>query len=148
MPLGRCNPHPERLAHALAEAVAAVGAELRLVDVADYIVYIRNEQLASLQDIVSSSVELYFKPDTLTFGWTAGFELDWATLPTITLGMEFRHREVWMIFDLILRADETGVSIDHLVLSGSTAKPSLDTDRLIEAIADARFPDPDDCGRP
>jgi hypothetical protein len=148
MPPGFCDPHAERRARALAEAVAAVGDELRLVDVADYIAYIRNEQLASLQDIVSSSVELYFKPGTLTFGWTASFELDWAMQPTITLGMEFRHREVWMIFALILRAAETSVRIEHLVLSAGMATAAMETERLIDVIADARLPDPRDLGRP
>lgn len=145
-PAARCDPHAETRARALAEAVAAVGAELRLVEVADYIAYIRNEQLASLQDIVSSSVELYFKPDTLSFGWTASFELDWATQPTIILGMDFRHHEVWVIFDLILRAAETSVRIEHIVLPGSMATTTMQTERLIEVIADARLPDPRDRG--
>ncbi len=139
-----CNPRAERCARALADAVAAVGAELRLVDVADYIAYIRNDHLASLQDIVSSSVELYFKPGTLTFGWAAGFELDWARLPTITLGMEFRHRDAWIVFDLILEAEKTGVDVRHAVVSGANGTPADDMDRLIAAIADARLPDPRD----
>ncbi len=143
---GRCDSHAERRARALAEAVAAVGAELRLVDVADYVAYIRNEQLASLQDIVSSSVELYFKPGTLTFGWTAGCELDWAELPTITFGLEFRHRDVWMIFDLILRSEETRVEIRHFTVAHSDATQAAETERLIETIADARLPDPRDRG--
>jgi len=144
MPKARCDSHAERRARALSEALAAVGAELRLVDVADYIAYIRNDTMASLQDIVSSSLELYFKPGTVSFGWAADFELDWGKPPTIALGMEFRHRDVWMIFTLILRADETSVRIDHLVVSESNATKERETSRLIEAIADARFPDPRD----
>jgi hypothetical protein len=146
MPPGRCDSHAERRARALGEAVAAVGDELRLVDVAHYIAYIHNEQMASLQDIVSSSVELYFKPGTLTFGWAAGCEVDWTTLPTITLGMEFRHRDVWMVFELSLRAETTGVRIEHLVVSDSNATMSEVTERLIEAIADARLSGPGDRG--
>lgn len=142
MPRGRCDSHSERRTRALSEAVAGVGDELRLVDVGDYIAYIRNDQFASLQDIVSSSIELYFKPNTLTFGWTAGFELDWATVPTIVLGMEFRHHAVWVIFQLILRAEETNVRIEHLVVSEAGLTQAEETVRLSEALADARFPDP------
>jgi hypothetical protein len=146
MPPGRCDSHAERRASALTEAVAAVGDELRLVDVAHYISYIRNEQMASLQDIVSSSVELYFEPGTLTFGWTAGCEVDWTVPPTIILGMEFRHRDVWIVFELILRAETTGIRIEHLVVSDSNATKAEVTERLIEAIADARLSDPDHHG--
>lgn len=143
MPTGHCDSHAEQQARALAEAVAAVGAELRLVDVADYIAFIRNEQLANLQDIVSSSVELYFKPGTLTFGWAADLELDWALLPTIVLGMEFRHRDAWIVFDLILRDEEPGVRIRHLVMSGANRAAAEDTVRLVAALADARLPGPE-----
>ncbi len=143
MPTGHCDSHAEQQARALAEAVAAVGAELRLVDVADYIAFIRNEQLANLQDIVSSSVELYFKPGTLTFGWAADFELDWARLPTIILGMEFRHRDAWIVFDLILRDEEPGVRIRHLVMSGANRAAAEATERLVAALADARLPGPE-----
>jgi hypothetical protein len=146
MPPGRCDSHAVRRARALAEAVAAVGDELRLVDVAHYISYIRNEQMASLQDIVSSSVELYFKPGTLTFGWAASCEVDWTTPPTIILGMEFRHRDVWMVFQLILRAETTNIRIEHLVVSASNATQAEETERLIEAIADARLSGPDHRG--
>lgn len=139
MPPGRSEPHAEHRERALAEALAAVGAELRLVDVADYVAYIRNDQLASLQDIVNSSVELYFKPGTLTFAWAADLELDWDTPPKIVLGMEFRHREVWIVFDLILRADETSVTIKHLAFSGAEGTEASETDRLIEVIEDAQI---------
>jgi hypothetical protein len=127
----------------LADAVAEVGAELRLVEVADYINFICSEQLANLHDIVSSSTELYFKPGTLTFSWTARFDLDWARPPVVTLGMEFRHLEVWVVFDLILRGEEAGVRIEHLVVSGADRTTAEDTDRLIAALADARITDRD-----
>lgn len=144
MPKDRCDSHAERRARVLAEAVAAVGTELRLVDVADFIAYIRNDDFASLQDIVSSSLELYFKPGTLTFGWAADFELDWAIVPTISLGMEFRNHNVWIVFTMILRAEETRVRIEHFVVSRSNATEDDETQSLIEAIADARLPDPND----
>ncbi|MGH6864333.1 MAG: hypothetical protein ACRECN_08725, partial [Methylocella sp.] len=71
-------------ANALDTAFEAVAAELRLVDVADYIAYIHAAKLANIQDIVNSSVELFFKPGTLSFGWGAEFALDWNSLPVIT----------------------------------------------------------------
>jgi hypothetical protein len=146
MPPDRCDSHTERSTCALAEAVAAVGEELRLVDVAHFVSYIHNEQMASLQDIVSSSVELYFKRNTLTFGWAASFDVDWAKPPTITLGMEFRHLDVWIVFEMTLQAETTAVRIDHVVVSDSNVSKDSTTERVIEAIDDARLSAPGDRG--
>ena len=112
---------------------------MRLVDVADFIAYIRDQKFANIQDIVNSSVELFFKPGTLSFGWGAEFELDWNSLPVITLDMEFRHRSVWLVFKLILGALETNVTVEYLSLGKTSGDPRQDLAALIETIADARL---------
>jgi hypothetical protein len=104
MLLGRRDDHVERLANALGAAFESVAAELRLIDVGDFIAFIHDEKFANIQDIVDSSVELFFKPGTVSFGWGAQFELDWNSSPVISLDMEFRHGSVWLVFKLILRA--------------------------------------------
>ncbi|MGH6851502.1 MAG: hypothetical protein ACREDD_13830, partial [Methylocella sp.] len=86
-----------------------------------------------------SSVELFFKPGTLSFGWGAEFELDWNSLPVITLDMEFRHRSVWFVFKLILRALQTNVTVEYLSLGKTSGGPSQAMAALIESIADARL---------
>ena len=139
MLLGQRDDHIELPANALGPAFEPVAAELRLVDVADFIAYIRDEKFANIQDIVNSSVELFFKPGTLSFGWDAEFELDWNKLPVITLDMEFRHRSVWLVFKLILRALQTNVTIKHLSLGKTSGDPRQDMAALIETIADARL---------
>lgn len=50
------------------EAIEAVAAELRLSDVVDWILYIHGGQFANIQDLGNSSVELFFKPDALSYG--------------------------------------------------------------------------------
>jgi hypothetical protein len=139
MLLGQCDGQIELLSKALGTAFERVGAELRLVDVADFVAYIHAEKFANIQDIVNSSVELFFKPGTLSFGWNAEFELDWNSLPVITLGMEFRHRSVWLVFKLILRALQTNVTVEHLSLGRTSGDPRQDMAALIAAIADARL---------
>ncbi|MGH9676964.1 MAG: hypothetical protein ACRD36_07665 [Candidatus Acidiferrum sp.] len=126
-------------ANALDTAFEAVAAELRLVDVADYIAYIHAAKLANIQDIVNSSVELFFKPGTLSFGWGAEFALDWNSLPVITLDMEFRHRAVRLVFKLILRALQTNVTVEYLSLGKASGDPRQDMAVLIQAIAGARL---------
>ena len=137
--LGQGANHVGLSAEALSAAFEPVAAELRLVDVADFIAYIHAEKFANIQDIVNSSVELFFKPGTLSFGWNAEFELDWNSLPVITLDMEFRHRSVWLVFKLILRALQTNVTVEHLSLGKTSGDPRQDMAALIAAIADARL---------
>lgn len=139
MLLGQRDDRVELPANALGTAFEPVAAELRLVDVADFIAYIHAEKFANIQDIVNSSVELFFKPGTLSFGWGAEFQLDWNSSPVITLDMEFRHRSVWLVFKLSLRAQQTNVTVEHLSLGKTSGDPSQDMAALIETIADARL---------
>jgi hypothetical protein len=91
MSSGRGADQAKLRTEVLSQAVEAVADELRLVDVADFITYVHCQQFANIQDIVNSSVELFFKAGTLSYGWAADFELDWNSAPTIILDMEFRH---------------------------------------------------------
>lgn len=140
MLFGQRDSHVERRVCALNEAIDPVGAELRLVEVADFIAYIHAEQFANIQDIVNSSVEPFFKPGTLSFGWAADFELDWTRPPSIFLDMEFHRHEIWIVFKLILRALETRVAITFVSFETSSGNADQDTARFIEVIADARLP--------
>jgi len=129
-------------ASALASAFAPVAAELRLVSPADYVAFIHQEKFANIHDIVNSSVELFFRPGTLTFGWGADYELDWNSAPIVKLNMEFRHRSVWLVFKLVLGAPQTSVIIDYLSLGTLAGCSPQDFAPLFEAIADARLPSP------
>jgi len=125
------------IASALVKILEPVADELRLVNAADYISYIHQEKFASIQDIVNSSVELLFRPGTLTFGWGADFELDWDSLPVIMLDMEFRHRSIWLVFKLILSTRQTNVTIDYLSLGQPSASQREDLALLMETLEDA-----------
>ncbi|MGO9673063.1 MAG: hypothetical protein ACLPSF_02655 [Methylocella sp.] len=127
---------------ALQEAVTALAAELRLVDVADYIAFIRCEHFANIQDIVNSSVELFFRPGALSYGWSAEFELDWESAPKIVFDMEFRHRTIRIVFKLALWGHQSSVSIEYFSASEPAGDEEADTRRMIEALAEARLPSP------
>jgi hypothetical protein len=140
MPSHRCDL--ERKERILSEAIESVAAELRLVDVADFIAYIRFEQFANIQDIVSSSTELFFKSGTLNYGGAADFELDWSAPPLIILDLEFQHHEVAIAFKLALRANRTSVVIRHFSVEQSNGDLEMEICRMIEALADARLQSP------
>jgi hypothetical protein len=90
----------ELLANALRAVLEPVAAELRLIDAGDFIAFIHDEKFANIQDIVNSSVELFFKRGALSFGWGAEYELDWNGSPAIILDMEFRRASVWSFSNL------------------------------------------------
>ena len=73
---------------ALAESMADVATELRLVNVIDLVRYVQGERCAHIEDLVNSSAELYFKPGALRYGWTADLELVWDAPPIVSLDME------------------------------------------------------------
>lgn len=124
----------------IAENIREVVAELRLVDPADYIAFIRCELFANIADIVSSATELYFFPGTLELGHGGEFHCDWFTNPSIVLDMEFRNKGVYAYFRLTLSGKTASVELSHIVFENPDDDPAQNTTRLIDAIDGARLP--------
>ena len=124
---------------ALADGLRDVAAELRLIDATDLIAFLRTEQFGNIAHLVNSSSELYFKPDTLSFGQAGDVQLKWGEAPSIGLDMEFQHAGVSVYFRLLLQALQAGVEINYIAFAGGSADPEENTLRLVEAIADARL---------
>src|SRR5262245_23004885 len=89
---------------ALADGIKEVASELRLIEAADFVAFLRTEQLANIANLVNSSTELYFKPDTIKFGLSGDVHLPWGSAPTVSLDMEFHHMQVNVYFRLRLEA--------------------------------------------
>lgn len=132
--------HTRARAKVLAEGIREVAAELRLIDVADFIAYIRTERFANIEDLVNSSAELYFKEGTVSFAWAGEIDVKWGSPPVIALDMEFRHQSVAVFFNLSLKYLHGGVDIRHICFDDPSDDPDTNTRRLAEAIADARLP--------
>ncbi len=62
------QPHTSPREIIIADAIKEVVSELRLVDVVDYIAFIRLEQFGCISDIVDSAAELFFYPGALRLG--------------------------------------------------------------------------------
>jgi hypothetical protein len=124
---------------ALAEGLRDVATELRLIDPADFIAFIRTEQFGNLRNLVNSSTEMFFKPGTITFGLSGEVDLPWGCAPCISLDMEFHHLNVSAYFRLVLRSLEAGIEISYVSFEGGSKDPDKNTARLIEAIEDARI---------
>lgn len=124
---------------ALAEGLRDVASELRLVDPADFIAFIRTEQFGNLRNIVNSSTEMFFKPGTVCFGLSGEVDLPWGCAPCVALDMEFHHLNVSAYFRLVLQSLQAGIELSYVSFEGGAEDPDKNTARLVEAIEDARL---------
>lgn len=124
---------------ALAEGLREFVAELRLVDVVDYIAFLRLERFGNLDDIVTSSAELYFKPGVLRFANCGDVVLGWGEVPVVSLALEFRFEDVTTHFRLELGASTAAVDITYIAFDGPEQDADRQTERLLKAIGDARL---------
>jgi hypothetical protein len=124
----------------IADAIVEVATELRLADASELMVLIRNNQDANIADLVNSSTELYFKPGALKYALSAGCNVGWDSAPTIALDMEFRRQSVCVFFRLLLGRSKAGVDILDIIFDEKGLDQKSKTQRLAEAVADARLP--------
>jgi hypothetical protein len=135
---------PARIDHAyereklLADSVRGVAADLRLIDLSDIVTHLKSQQFASTGALVQSSVELWFKRDTLRFSFSGDVRLNWDTLPQVFIDMEFHNLSVHVYFRLMLEANNAGVEIRYISFSHASANPEVNTLQLAEALLDAR----------
>jgi hypothetical protein len=137
--LRQANNYTLQREKVLADGLRDVAAELRLIDAADFVAFLRTEQFANIANLVNSSSELYFKANTLTFGHSGDVLLKWGEAPSIGLDMEFHHMGVSVYFRLLLQALQAGVDMHFIAFAEAAADPHENTKRLVEAITDARL---------
>lgn len=123
----------------LADGIGEVVAELRLVEVVDYVAFLRMDRLGNIADIVNSSVQLYLKAGTLRFANEGEVHLTWGSLPAIDLGMEFRYAGVTAHFRLGLAASKASVQITYIAFDEADAGPEANTAQLARAVEGARL---------
>ncbi|MDX8530371.1 hypothetical protein RFM41_01305 [Mesorhizobium sp. VK25A] len=133
------QPHANSRELIVASAIEPVVGELRLIDVADYIAFIRLEHLACLSDLVDSAVELYFRPGTLRLGHGAEAHVDWSGNPRIVLDLELRPRGVTVYFQLTLTEHEASVVVNYVSFEKPGETPEHNTALLEDAIEEARI---------
>ncbi len=124
----------------MADALKQVAEDLRTIDLLDVVSFIRFGSYATIEDLLQSSTEMFFKSGILNFGWTAAVELGWSEPPAVTVGMEFRHRAVTVFFDLTLRPCDESVNVVGIQFDEPAVLRRDKLRQLAEALADARRP--------
>jgi hypothetical protein len=127
---------------ALAESVADVATELRLVNVIDLIDFVQGERNANLEDIINSSAELYFRHGALRYAWGAMIDVHWNAPPSVSLNMEFSWRGAFVLFRLVLDKAQASVEIQHMDVEPPCADPQDRLFHLAESLASARLTPP------
>jgi hypothetical protein len=128
-----------RLERALGDGLTGVASELRLVDVADFVAFIRTGQTANLKNIVQSSTELHFKPGTLRLAEPAEAELHWHGSPLITLPMKFHYGSIHAHFRLRLSAHSAAIDLEGLTADTEISEFSDLSRNLTIALNQARI---------
>ncbi|MDN2566614.1 hypothetical protein N1F89_10305 [Aquibium sp. A9E412] len=123
----------------VANAIREVANELRLVDVADYVAFIKLESMASIADIVESAAELYFMPGTLRLGHGGEAEVHWSGSPRIVLDLELRPSGATVYFTLALQDRHASVEVNYVAFDEPSDDPEANSALLERALFDARI---------
>jgi hypothetical protein len=136
---------PVRIDHAgmrevaLGKGVRALATDLRLIDLADLVAYLKTGQIESAGALVQASIELSFKPDTLSFAYSGDVNLHWDEPPQVSFDLEFHHKSVHVYFRLLIEAQQAGVEINYISFDDASPSPETNTQRLVEALYDAQM---------
>lgn len=133
------QPHTESREIIVADAIRDVVSELRLVDVADYVAFIRMERFSSIADLVDSAAELYFMPGTLRLGHGGEAHACWSMPPKIALDLELHARGAKVFFTLTLADTNAGVELNYVSFEDASEDADLNTMRLKASLDDARL---------
>jgi hypothetical protein len=123
----------------IADAIREVVSELRMVDIADYIAFIRMERFGNISDLIDSAAELYFMPGTLRLGHGGEAHVAWAGDPKIVLDLELRPQGVTVYFSLTMTAEHATVEVNYVNFDQPDADPIANTLRLEDALSAARI---------
>ena len=140
------QPHTLSREIIVARAIEQVVSELRLIDVADYIAFIRLEHFACLSDLVDSASELFFMPGTLRLGHGGEVHVDWSGWPRIVLDLELRPRGATVYFQLTLTENEASVGLNYVSFEKPDEDPERNTELLEALLEDARIRRPEAIG--
>lgn len=131
--------HDKTRAALLAAALADTVAELRLIEPADMVAFVRTGRWANIADLVASSAELSFAEGTLAFACSGEVAVGYAEPATVSLDMEFQHGAVTAFFTLTLAPRETRVEIRKLWFSPGPVDAATGTHLLARAVTAARL---------
>ena len=119
----------------VASAIANLAAELRLVDISDYIAYLRMEQFGCIADIVHDASELYFTPGYVRFDMDGEASADWGAPPEVTLMLVINSARAKAHVALKLCTDHAEVKLGYVSFAAALESRHDRVDLLIQDIS-------------
>ena len=119
----------------VAAAIASLAAELRLVDISDYIAYLRMEQFGCIADIVREASELYFTPGFVEFGMDGEASADWGIAPEVTLMLVINSARATAHVALKLCTDHAEVKLGYVNFDSAVEEHKDRANLLVDDIA-------------
>lgn len=138
-PVMKKTPHSHEHEKIVAQALAPVARELRLIDIADLIAMLKYERHASLSELVTSAAELYFLPETVKLGAGGDYVVDWDYNPKIVLDLEIHPNLVTVYVRVTLEKDYCGIEISHIEFQESFMDLKESASFLRQSLENAAF---------
>ncbi|GAB5507405.1 MAG: hypothetical protein Rhirs2KO_25680 [Rhizobiaceae bacterium] len=123
----------------VANAIQDFVAELRMVELADYVSFIHLGHLANLADLVDSAAELYFMPGTLKLGHGGNVELTWSGDQKVVLDLELKPSGATVYFSLSLGDKQAAIDVNYVAFAEPADEPEANTAFLESAIEASRI---------
>jgi hypothetical protein len=98
----------------LVAAIRDVVSELRLIDLADLVACVGSRNMALLDSLAESAIELYFYSGTLAFGNSAAVSVSWNGQVSVCLDFEFKYDGVTIYFTLHMLPLSAAIQINYI----------------------------------
>ena len=107
----------------VADALTGFIQELRLIELADFVAYLRLERHVPLAEMVAAAAEMFLAPQFLELGEGSYATLDWSEHPSVCLNLVMNTAGATIYLTLTLREDRANVAINYIAYHVSRPEP-------------------------
>lgn len=107
----------------VADALTGFIQEIRLIELVDFIAYLRLERHSQLSDLVTAAAEMYFAPQFLELGDGSYATLDWSERPSIYLNLVLQTAGATIYLTLTLEEERANIAISYIAYHVSCSEP-------------------------
>jgi len=124
----------------LARSIKRFISELCLTNAGTMIAYICADQHENIDDIVSSSAELFLRPGALLYAQHAEIDFEWGQAPLVTIEMKLCHPAITTFFRIVFDDRFVGIDIFGALFRDDIGSVIENAQRFVRSLADALAP--------
>lgn len=109
-------------------------SELQMINPEYFIAFITVGMHASLEDLVNSCAELYFKPGFIRLGQGSSVAATWTTPPCVMLDIELECPEMRAFLQVALERNTSRVTLNYIQFTTGHENPDCNTEHLAMAM--------------